>query len=786
MLRSPEFWAPLALALGHFWQRGSSPATSTITVNVQLISGARPRSTPLCQASSGVDVLSQMKQRVAEPNSSLPEPLPPSRSTSVFANATEVDDATAAMQTGLRRLRNTRVLAAAIFLVVGGVCSLIAYFVLDATNTREAQDTFVNETEACASAMKTSMTIVATGFMQIVGGQDAAQSHVFNPLAFKEAAAGLFGINILRNAFLYRVIDAASRPAWEAAASAAYQRSVVVRNGTTNLPAGPADEYLVFEMAVSAAPDRALLAQPGLDLLSVRANGGTFWLSGSAIQTVVSRLRQSQPAVLPPSTRLIGGKNVTTISLGRGIHISKTANFSGYAPNVTSSVQAAGYPSLESVAFVPPPPAMYDDGSRANASEVRLMAFVALDAGKLFELLVNATLGLPGVYGHYTSTGELGGKVAAALMEDISDLPAVLASPHMPRLAVDPDLLLASAGIDVKPGDGKFVASGLREHNPDQGGVTLHLRQEAEAAPVREMLSPGWLSAHSNAVSASVIFAYGGRQYLVSFVSDPDFLSTERADTWPFLALGLGLTAAVTLIMYACLWAVQARRRETLKRQREAEVREKAMLSVQNDVMALLSHEVRARARGVCWVKCAVVIAFGRGLQNVSVETTVFCYEYVPIARIQRSALVPLSASLADPQPCARDCERRDVPRRGHSRGAPLPCGPGRHSAVHRGAAPPGERRDRLLSHPQGAAGDPAAADGGAPAGAPHRAEPPPVLLRAAAVRGGGGSASTHGLRPHAAAADPDKRPHKRVVSGDELSRGSCEGQDGSCCQLRA
>jgi hypothetical protein len=513
-----------------------------------------------------------------------------------------VDDAAAAMQTGLRRLRNTRVLAAAIFLVVGVVCSLIAYFVLDATNKREAQDMFVNETEACASAMKTSMTIVATGFMQIVGGQDAAQSQAFNPLAFKEAASGLLGVNILRNAFLYRAIDSASRPAWEAAASAAYQRSVFVRNGTTNLPAGPADEYLVFEMAVSAAPERALLAQPGLDLLSVRSAVGT--LSGSAIQTAVGRIRRSQPAVLPPTTGLIGGKNVTTISLGRGIHILKTANFSGYAPNVTSSVQPAGYPSLESVSFVPPPPAMYDDGTRANASDVRLMAFMALDASKLFELLVNATLGLPGVYGHYTSSGALGGQVAAALMEDISDLPAVLASPHMPRLTPDPNLLLRSAGIAVKPGDGKFVASGLRERSSGRAGVKLHLRQEADAALVWERLSPDWLSAHPNAVSASVIFAYGGRQYLVSFVSVPDFLNTERPETWPFLALGLGLTAAVTLIMYACLWVVQARRRGQLRRQREAEVREKAMLVVQNDVMALLSHEVRARATSRCRV-CA-------------------------------------------------------------------------------------------------------------------------------------------------------------------------------------
>jgi hypothetical protein len=501
--------------------------------------------------------------------------------------------------------------------VVGIVATLIAFFVVSAQNKRDAASNFVANSNACASAMKTSLLLSAIGFQAVVGAQDA-RPMVFDPYAFKESAAGMFSNALVRNVVLYRYILEVSKAGWEADMTAAFGRQVVVLNGTTGHPAGSSSAYLVSEMVVSNSTDRKLSFYPGLDILSAsvpRGKPGAQTIA--AILNAVARIFSSQPAVLPPITSHVAGKNVTAITLGRGIHISRAADFSAAAPDVTYTVRANGYPTAASVQFVPPQPAQSQN--RLDTTSVKLVAGMVIDASKLFSLLVNATRGLPGVYGHYTSTGALGGKVAGVYMEDISDLPQVVNNSRLPSAASSPNMLLTDAGIDVEPGDGLYVLAGL--HGParttdapdvlavghsNSGGLTLHLKQEFEREEVLALFAPARLQDQSNAVVASVIIAYAGRQYLISLVSADDYLATERPASWPYLILGLGITFIVSMMMYICLWAAQKRRRETLKRQREEEVREKAMLVVQNDVMALLSHEVRARV--VCLLMRGLVL----------------------------------------------------------------------------------------------------------------------------------------------------------------------------------
>jgi heme/copper-type cytochrome/quinol oxidase subunit 2 len=517
------------------------------------------------------------------------------------ANAANANDR---MAQGLRRLRTTRVLAALFLAVVGIVATLIAFFVVSAQNKRDAASNFVGNSDACASAVKTSLLLSAIGFQAVVGAQDA-RPMVFDPYAFKESAAGMFTNTLVRNVVLYRYILEVSKAGWEADMTAAFGRQVTVLNGTTGRPAGSASAYLVSEMVVSNSTDRAMSFYPGLDILSASVPTGKPSAQRiAAVLNAVTRIFRSQPAVLPPITSHVAGKNVTAITLGRGIHISQAADFEASAPDVTYTVRANGYPTAASVAYVPPPPAQYQN--RLDTTAVKFVAGMVVDAGKLFSLVVNATQGLPGVYGHYTSTGALGGKVAGVYMEDISDLPQVLNNSRLPSGASSPNMLLSNAGIDVQPGDGLYITAGL--HGPastsaasgvltvggsSDGGLTLHLKQEFEREEVLALFSPARLQDKTNAVVSSVIIAYAFRQYLISFVSADDYLATERPASWPYLILGLGITFIVSMMMYVCLWAAQKRRRETLKRQREAELREKAMLVVQNDVMALLSHEVR-------------------------------------------------------------------------------------------------------------------------------------------------------------------------------------------------
>jgi hypothetical protein len=321
---------------------------------------------------------------------------------------------------------------------------------------------------------------------------------------------------------------------------------------------------------------------PGLD---------AFSSPSTAMPAALVRVFASQPALLPPASLAHLGRNITIVSYARGIHISRSANMSGYAPNVTVSMQPAGYTTAADVTWAARASAMSEN--RLNTTSVQLVVTVQLDASKIIDLLANATRGEPGVYGVYTSTGALGGKIAGAVVEDVSDLPAVLSSPDMPRLASHPNVLLCTSGLDIRSGDGLLVGAGLGAP-ASPGRYTLATVEPADASSVRAMLSDAWQEQHPNAVRAGVIFGFGGRQYLVTLISTPDHLAAELPPLWPNLLLGFGATVAIATAMYLLLWLVQRPRRDALKRQQEAELQEKAMLSVQNDVMALLSHEVRS------------------------------------------------------------------------------------------------------------------------------------------------------------------------------------------------
>jgi hypothetical protein len=364
--------------------------------------------------------------------------------------------------------------------------------------------------------------------------------------------------------------------------STAYNRTVRVLNASTLAVAGDADRHLVLELAASSSPRRTGGMTPGLDAYSSPL---------ASMPAALERVFASQPALLEPVYLARLGRNITVVPYMRGIHISRSANMSAFAPNVTVSMQPAGYTTAEDVAWVAPASAMSE--SRLNSTSVQLVVTVQLDASKISDLLTNATRGEPGVYGVYTSNGALGGKIAGALIEDVSDLPAVLASPDMPRLASNPNVLLCTSGLAIRSGDGLFVGAGLGKPG-SSGRYSLATVDPADASPVRAMLSDAWQEQHPNAVRAGVIFGFGGRQYLVTLISAPDHLATELPPLWPNLLLGFGATVAIATAMYLLLWLVQRPRRDALKRQQEAELQEKTMLSVQNDVMALLSHEVRS------------------------------------------------------------------------------------------------------------------------------------------------------------------------------------------------
>jgi hypothetical protein len=98
----------------------------------------------------------------------------------------------AQLQAGLRKLRNTRLLAAGFLCLVGIAITLGISFHQNSENKTRVIANFLTATDSCASALRTSFTLTGTAFMHTVGGLDASQSQFFHPSVFKEAAVGMF------------------------------------------------------------------------------------------------------------------------------------------------------------------------------------------------------------------------------------------------------------------------------------------------------------------------------------------------------------------------------------------------------------------------------------------------------------------------------------------------------------------------------------------------------------------------------------------------------------------
>jgi len=106
--------------------------------------------------------------------------------------STVATPAAAQLQAGLRKLRNTRLLAAGFLCLVGIAITLGISFHQNSENKTHVIANFLSVTDSCASALRTSFTLTGTAFMHTVGGLDASQSQFFHPSVFKEVAVGMF------------------------------------------------------------------------------------------------------------------------------------------------------------------------------------------------------------------------------------------------------------------------------------------------------------------------------------------------------------------------------------------------------------------------------------------------------------------------------------------------------------------------------------------------------------------------------------------------------------------
>jgi hypothetical protein len=447
---------------------------------------------------------------------------------------------------------------------------------------------------------------------------------------FSDTAADVWRFRMLRGP--------EERAAWEAKMSAALNKTVfVVDPSNATAPAPQRAQHLVLEVslvaddAVNAASTSGRVT--GFDALTGRARD----ILKAMLETPSYYF--SEPPAVDSRTgeRVMGvGRPIWTPNAYSGVSTPEAADNLSLA---SLNVHASGMPTAETLGrttLLPP------QVNHRLASNVSGMMWTIVAEASLFKVVGGALTGQFVGIGGYRTSGDLRGRLDALVLEDVTNLPEAAA---LTPAAGYPVTLLQPAkrapdGFPVGSGI-PFLAATHKLRFPEAGGCfninnSLAFRQ-VNAGDVRtltpqaqELRSTGAidtlrLMANASAVPSVVypsanceasaevttdnrhrsswVVGWGGRLLLMSTVTTPGYVAGQMASDNGMGAVSIVVTTLVALVLYFAVFLLYLRphARSLLQSQQKAAMA-RARQDLQEQMMAMLSHEVRCRrvVRGVC------------------------------------------------------------------------------------------------------------------------------------------------------------------------------------------
>jgi signal transduction histidine kinase len=450
-------------------------------------------------------------------------------------------------------------------LAVGVAMTLTTYAVLLAARRADAAAAFAADTYEVANLLRINMLTPALLFAQLAAGFDASTAPVTTP-QFRNASVAIMS----RTPALYEVaalrpLPHAQRAAWEARMTAAHGRNITIRdlNGTVS-PVRPV--YYVLE-ALTVQPNSPEI---GVDHGSVPAH----------LTAIVATLRPptGNAVVAPPIVSDATGD--THMSLYRPVHWwqggASIPPVSAPAQLGTHTHDAAGAP-LPGDVQAARSPATITPRSGVAAQYVLQGLY---RGSALTQLVINGVENRQAGAQLFFTSGNLRGKVAALLCEDVQDVPGVSAIPGVPSNLLVPIFRTST----VAYGRGiPFLGAVQRD-----GGLVSALNGPL----VKQMMDDGLRD--GSQIVDRYILGFGTRRLMLTMLSSRSYLQDAYTDVAiAVLPIGLCLTAALSGLLAFGVYMLQAAR---LSRERASRLRHKQLTAAQrmeDRMLGLLSHELR-------------------------------------------------------------------------------------------------------------------------------------------------------------------------------------------------
>jgi signal transduction histidine kinase len=449
-------------------------------------------------------------------------------------------------------------------LAVGVAMTLTSYTVLLAARRADAAAAFAADTYDVANLLRTNMLTPALLLAQLVGDLDASRAPVTTPQFRDAAMATLIRVPALADIALLRPLPHAQRAAWEARMTAAHGRNITIRdlNGTV-APVRPV--YHVVE-ALTTRPDGARI---GVDM------GGA-----PAPASAIALTLRSPTGIAVGEQPQLSAADGTTMSLYRPVHwwqdgVSVPPVLAPAQPGTyTHDLAGAPLPGDVRTARIPAATNL-----RSNTS-VQYIAQAVFSGVALSQLLIDGIEGRQVGTQLYFTSGNLRGKVAAMLCEDVQDVPGVSAIPGVPV-----NLLASVLRTDaVRHGQGIPFLGAVQT---DDGLVSA-----LNGPLVKQMMDDGMQDGVH--IVNRFILGFGTRRLMLTMLSSRSYLQDAYTGVAiAVLPIGLCLTAALSGLLAFGVYMLLAAR---LSRERAGRLRHKQLTAAQrmeDRMLGLLSHELR-------------------------------------------------------------------------------------------------------------------------------------------------------------------------------------------------
>jgi signal transduction histidine kinase len=505
-------------------------------------------------------------------------PIKPASGSRTLAAATGEAAKVAGQNAAERRLRRLRrvcrsprawcSLVCCCGLAVGVAMTLTAYAVLLAARRADAAAAFAADTYEVANLLRINMLTPTLLFAQLVADLDASRAPVTTPQFRDAAMTTLTRMPAFSDIAALRPLPHAQRAAWEARMTAAHGRNITVRNENGTLSEARPVYYVV----------EALTASPNTSRI-----GGDVGAQATQLGAIEATMRSPTGGsfVAPPFT--IGSSSSSPeafMSLYRPVHWwqegASIPPVSAPAQLGTYTHDAGGVPLPGDVQAARPAPS----STFRSGVAVQYVVQALFRGGTLTQLLIDGVENRQAGAQLFFTSGNLRGKVAALLCEDVQDVPGVSAIPGVPLNLMSPIFRTST----VAYGHGiPFLGAVQRD-----GGLVSALNGPL----VKQMMDDGLRD--GSQIVDRYILGFGTRRLMLTMLSSRSYLRDAYTDVAiAVLPIGLCLTAVLSGLLAFGVYMLQAAR---LSRERASRLRHKQLTAAQrmeDRMLGLLSHELR-------------------------------------------------------------------------------------------------------------------------------------------------------------------------------------------------